>query len=235
MPVISFANSKGGVGKSTSALLLSQVLAHHKSSVTLIDADPNQPLKKWADSDPERVPSNLHVVPNVNEDSILEVIDESATRDAFVIIDLEGSRNVTVSYAIGRSNLVIIPIQGSQLDADQGASVIRLIEREKRAFNREILYAVLFSRSSVIQARDVLHVRQQLFDHNINILPAEIMERSAFRTIFQLGGTIYDLTEKEASNPKKAVKDAEAFAGTVVEFLKTGKSKNASEKACLAL
>lgn len=219
MPVISFANSKGGVGKSTSALVLAQVFAQHNSSVTLIDADPNQPLKKWAARDPDRVPSNLQIVPDVNEDTILSAIDEASERDAFVIIDLEGSKNITVSYAIGRSDLVLIPIQGSQLDADQGAAVIKLIEREKKAFSRDIDYAVLFTRSSVIQARDVTHVRKQLSENEIKVLPAELMERSAFRTIFQLGGSIYDLTSKETSNPEKATTNAEAFADCVVELL----------------
>ena len=219
MPVISFANSKGGVGKSTSALILAQVFAQHNSSVTLIDADPNQPLKKWADRDPERVPQNLHIVPNVNEDTILSAIDEASARDAFVIIDLEGSRNITVSYAIGRSNLVVIPIQGSQLDADQGASVIGLIEREKQAFNRDIDYVILFTRSSVIQARDVIHVRNELKNNNIKVLGAELVERSAYRTIFQIGGSIYDLSEKETSNPKKAIENAEAFTDKIVKLL----------------
>lgn len=219
MPVISFANSKGGVGKSTSALVLAQVLAKHGSSVTIIDADPNQPLQKWVERDPQRVPSGLQVIPNVTEDSILTEIDEAASKHAFVIIDLEGSKNITVSYAIGRSDLVIIPIQGSQLDADQAAAVIKLIEREKRAFNREIDYAVMFTRSSVIQARDVVHVRKQLAENGIDVLPIELMDRSAFRTIFQIGGSIYDLTAKEVSNPKKATDNAEAFAACVTDKL----------------
>lgn len=219
MPVISFVNSKGGVGKSTSALVLAQVFAQHNSSVTLIDADPNQPLKKWAQLDPERVPENLYIVPDVNEDTILGAIDDASAKHAFVIIDLEGSKNVTVSYAIGRSDLVIIPIQGSQLDADQGAAVIQLIEREKKAFGREIDYAVMFSRSTVIQARDVTHVRNQLKENNIKVLPVELIDRSAYRTIFQLGGSIYDLTSKETNNPKKATDNAEAFAGCVTDLL----------------
>ncbi len=41
MPTIAFANSKGGVGKSTSAALLASELAVRGASVTIIDADPN--------------------------------------------------------------------------------------------------------------------------------------------------------------------------------------------------
>ena len=44
MPVIVLCSTKGGVGKSTTALVLAQVYAQAGSEVTLIDADPNQPL-----------------------------------------------------------------------------------------------------------------------------------------------------------------------------------------------
>ena len=52
MPVISFANSKGGSGKSTSALVIACELAE-AADVILIDADPRRPLAAWAQlSDP---------------------------------------------------------------------------------------------------------------------------------------------------------------------------------------
>lgn len=41
MQVIVFASSKGGVGKTTCALMLSPVLPHRGVPTTLIDADPN--------------------------------------------------------------------------------------------------------------------------------------------------------------------------------------------------
>ena len=41
MPTIVFASPKGGVGKSTAAVLLATELASPGGSVTMIDADPN--------------------------------------------------------------------------------------------------------------------------------------------------------------------------------------------------
>lgn len=54
MPTISFASSKGGAGasskggagKSTSAVLLATELAVRGTTVTIIDADPNQPVTR---------------------------------------------------------------------------------------------------------------------------------------------------------------------------------------------
>ena len=85
MPVISFANSKGGVGKTTTLLALAQVFAHSGAGVTLIDADPNQPLIRWAERDPANVPTNLSILPHITEESIIGAMDEAAARDPFVL------------------------------------------------------------------------------------------------------------------------------------------------------
>ena len=57
MPVISFASPKGGVGKTTAALLLATELAQKGVGVTVIDADPEQYIERWA-SLPDK-PANL--------------------------------------------------------------------------------------------------------------------------------------------------------------------------------
>lgn len=221
MPVIVFANSKGGVGKSTSALVLSQVLAKHQASVSLIDADPNQPLSDWARRSDGRLPRNLTLVPKVTEDSIMDAIDDAAEQSAFVVVDLEGTANLAMSYAIGRADLVLVPMQGSQLDADQSRRVINLIRREEKAFRRHIPYAVFFTRTSAaIRPKDLTHISSDLEASGINRIKVEMTERAAFRTIMQLGGSIYDLAGSEVSNPQAAIENAEAFTREVTNTIK---------------
>ena len=48
MPVIAFANPKGGAGKTTTALLLATELAARGAAVTVIDADPERWISQWA-------------------------------------------------------------------------------------------------------------------------------------------------------------------------------------------
>ncbi|WP_293948184.1 recombinase family protein [Sneathiella sp.] len=159
-----FANSKGGVGKTTSALTIAQVLTQAGSTVSLLDADPNQPIKAWAARDPERLPASFDIVPDIGETSILDAIDEAAVRSAFVLVDLEGSANLAMSYAIGRADLVIVPMRGSQLDADQTACVISLIRHEKQAYRRVIPHAVLFTATSpaIRSLMDLLRIMDRL-------------------------------------------------------------------------
>jgi chromosome partitioning protein len=47
MPTIVFVSPKGGAGKTTSALILASQIARG-TTVTIVDADPNHPIKTWA-------------------------------------------------------------------------------------------------------------------------------------------------------------------------------------------
>jgi chromosome partitioning protein len=220
MPVIVYANSKGGAGKSTSSLVLAQVLAEKGAEVTLLDADPNQPLDLWAKRDPNNVPDRLHLVTDVTEKNIIDHIDTAAAKHPFVIIDTEGTANLSVGYAIGRADLVVIPMQGSQLDADQAARVIDMISQQAKAFRREIPFVIMFTKTSAIRGRDFKHIEKKLAERGIPMLDVEMKERAAYRTIMQLGGTIYNLTKDEVTNPEAAIENAEAVANAIIAQLK---------------
>lgn len=89
MPIITMASPKGGVGKSTAAVILATQLAESGASVTIIDADPNKPVSRWAKRPGK--PHNLTLIDNVTEQTIIRTIDEAARKTAFVIVDLEGT------------------------------------------------------------------------------------------------------------------------------------------------
>ena len=90
MPTVVFASPKGGVGKSTAAVLLATELASHGGSVTIIDADPNKPLSQWADLPGK--PDKLTVIDTATEETIIDTIEKAARTTQFVIVDLEGTR-----------------------------------------------------------------------------------------------------------------------------------------------
>lgn len=48
MPVIVMASPKGGVGKSTCAVILTSEFARMGAQVTVLDCDPNKSLTRWA-------------------------------------------------------------------------------------------------------------------------------------------------------------------------------------------
>lgn len=221
MPTIVFCSSKGGVGKSTAALVLSQVLAQHGSKVKIIDTDPNQPIAdEWWQNASPNYPLNIDVQGGVNENTIIDVIDESAHTHSFVIVDLEGSANMTASYAISRSDMVIIPMAGTKLDSREAAKVIAFIEREGKARRSNIPYRIMFSKCSAIQTREGKDIRKELIEAKLPILAHGMMNKAAFSSIFGFGCTLYQLNKEDVSNAESAIVNAEQVATDILQELK---------------
>jgi chromosome partitioning protein len=109
MPVIVFSSPKGGCGKTTAATLLATELAQKGASVAVIDADPNRNVADWAKL--PGAPEGLTVISDVTEETIVDQIEAASAKSAFVIVDLEGTANLLVSYAISFADFVVIPMQ----------------------------------------------------------------------------------------------------------------------------
>src|SRR5271167_1593035 len=142
MPTIAFVSPKGGAGKTTSAFLLSTALAK-LYDVTVIDADPNHPIQTWANGG--NTPQRLTIMWNVDEDTIIERIEDAAAKTPFVVVDLEGTASKIVLHAISQADFVVIPIQGSPLDAKAASRAIRVVVQSEEMSGKKIPYAVLFT------------------------------------------------------------------------------------------
>lgn len=219
MPTIVFASPKGGVGKSTAAVLLATELASNGAAVTIIDADPNKPLSQWAGRPGK--PFTLTVIADTSEESIIDTIEKAALQTAFVIVDLEGTASMMVGYAMSRADLVIIPAQGSHLDASEAAKAIKLVRAQERAFGKTIRYAILFTRTSAaIRPRTFQSIEAEFIKNNIPMLRTQIHEREAYRAVFSFGGTVANLDSSQVTNISAAAENARAFAAEVVSLLK---------------
>lgn len=231
MPTIVFASPKGGAGKSTSAVILGSELAQHGTTVTIIDADPNKPVTQWAKRPGK--PEKLTIESDVTEDTIIEVIEQAEQQTAFVIVDLEGTASLMVAYAMSRADLVIIPTQGSQLDAAEAVKAIRLVKSQEKAFKRTISAIILFTRTSAaIRPRTQKSIESQFVDAGIPVFQTQMLEREAFRSIFSFGGVLSDLDPRQVSNIKGAVANARDFMAEVIaQFEKKSKPSKKAEVA----
>jgi chromosome partitioning protein len=219
MPTIVFASSKGGAGKSTSSVILATELAGQGASVTVIDAYPNKPVSRWANR-PGRPPS-LTVVADVTEDAILDRIDQASRQAAFVIVDLEGTASLMVGYAISRADLVIIPTQGSLLDATEAVKAIRLVRNLEKAAGKTIPTAILFTRTSAaIRPRSLQAIEAESAQSGVRVLETQMHERDAFKGLFAYGGSLAGLDRSQVGNVAAAITNARAFAAEILAILK---------------
>lgn len=218
MPTIAFASSKGGAGKSTSAVLLATELAGRAASVTVIDADPNQPVSRWGRK-PGR-PDKLTVISSVTEETLIDAIDAAARKTAFVIVDLEGTASLMVAQAMSRADLVVIPTKGSELDAIEAIKVIKFIGRQEKAYNKAIPFAVLFTQTNpAVRPRTLKSLEQDLLQQGIPLFGTALHERDAFRAIFSFGGTLSNLDQNAVGGVTAALNNARQFTAEAVAML----------------
>ena len=220
MPTIAFVSPKGGAGKTTSAFLLATALARFQE-VTVIDADPNHPIQTWANGG--NAPPNLTVVADVDEDTIIERIEDAASKTPFVIVDLEGTASKIVVYAISQADLVIIPTQGSQLDANEAGRAIRVVMQSQKMTKNETPYAVLLTRTSPsIRSRTLTHIQKGLIAADIPVFRGQLHERDAFRAVFSFQQTLEGLNPSDVANLDQAKINVWEFVEEVVERLRVG-------------
>src|SRR5271165_1768157 len=202
MPTIAFVSPKGGAGKTTSAFLLATALAKLQE-VTVIDADPNHPIQTWAAGG--NTPPGMTIISDVDEDTIIERIEDAAAKTPFVIVDLEGTASKSVLYAISQADFVIIPTQGSQLDANEASRAIRVVLQSEKLTRTRKPYAVLLTRTNAsIRTRGLAHIQTGLIEAGIPVLHTELNERDAFKAVFAFRQTLDGLDPSEVPNLDKA-------------------------------
>jgi len=129
MPVIVMASPKGGVGKSTCAVLLASEFARMGADVTALDCDPNKSLTRWAS---HGLPKGVTLHSDVGRSEIVTTIKNSDGDGKIVIVDLEGVASQLVSRAISQADLVIVPMQPTALDAEIGSEALALVKEKKK-------------------------------------------------------------------------------------------------------
>ena len=110
--IITIANSKGGVGKSTLAVHLAAWLHEQGCKVTLADCDTQQSSSEWIR---EAVPG-VKAVRLDSPDIILNELPSLSQEADFVVADGPGSQTETSRALLLRADLAIVPCKASMLE-----------------------------------------------------------------------------------------------------------------------
>lgn len=217
MPIITFANSKGGAGKTTAVLLLATELARRGYRVAVIDADPQNWFSRWYATSGGAV-RNITVSGYVKtETALAESIAEAKVRADYTLIDLPGMMTPLLVRALSLSDHVLIPVQGSAMDAQGAAHVLEVLGWLAEKAKLSIPHSVVLSRvNPMVSTRALTVVRTLLAARKVHVLDTPIVERAAFRDVFDLGGTLDELDPARVSNVDKARDNARAYAHEVL-------------------
>lgn len=222
MAVISIGNPKGGAGKTTLALVLADTLATNGARVTVIDADPNAIIEKWAQKR-ERAGWDLpyRVIPRPTQAEMISTIDRVSNEDEFVIVDLEGSASQMTSRALARSHMVLVPFNLSPIDAELAAQAVRAIKEEEEALRRSIPFRLVRSRTNAaIATKTAKRIVDAINAAELPLLDTSLVERAAYRDIFEFGLLLSELDKGSGQQVENAIKNAGELAQSVVAALR---------------
>jgi len=223
MPVIAVSNPKGGAGKSTTTLLLATYLAQQGASVSVLDADPNQPIMDWKKNGDSK--TSLNVVGGVRESNLMEILEGQTSQ--FVFIDLEGTASLLVSRSIAMADFVIVPVQASAVDVRQAGKAIRAVRDEEKVAqrsnaSRRIPYRVLMTRTPAPGA-PVSAVQRQLEVEieaaGIPRFKTSLAERMAFKAVFVERLTLAEMKDLRVGNLDAAYENVHELAEELISLL----------------
>lgn len=115
---IAIANTKGGVGKTTSAIHLGQALVdHYGKQVLVLDADPQGTATSWAErAEEDGTPLGFEVQASNNH--LLRRLSQMDD-DRYVLVDCPPGNPETISAAVSAADVVIVPTAPSSHDMER--------------------------------------------------------------------------------------------------------------------
>lgn len=181
MAIITFAQVKGGSGKTTAAMCTVAELVARGSGVAALDLDPNRPLGEFF----RRVPELRHVevaVPT-GERRVSALVRELAARHDNVVIDLMGAATNDTQVAMALADLVVVPSQMSGTDLKCGVETWRQAVEAAEISNRTIARGVLLTRTSAgaVRPRVESFLRGQYRKVGAHVLATAFGDRAAWK------------------------------------------------------
>ena len=213
MPTIAFVSSKGGVGKTTSALLLAMGLAERGLTVSMVDSDPNLPLKAWGELPGKPETIGLFHAPSFQD--LPGELRKAKLASEWVVVDTEGGAPRMGGMAISHADLVITPLAASQLDAREAKKVAKMVADIARKEGRAIPLICLFARTPPAGRRSFQEVRADLEAAGLPALKIALSDKEAFRALFSKGGNLAGLSTQRVSGVSAARALVEAYTDEV--------------------
>ena len=195
--VITVANGKGGVGKSTVAINLAGALSKKDKSVFLLDADPQGTSSSWFKIRKEQPNTNLiHKALEATDvpwspQDLAKRLKEDLKEFSFILIDCGPANDSTTKTALALSDFVIIPVTPSPYDLQSVQKTIHLIHDGRSRGAIRVRPSLLVSRK-IVGTNLGREVREALGAFEVPIFKTEISQRVALCEAGIVGQTIHE-------------------------------------------
>ena len=170
--VVTFANVKGGSGKSTICINMAAILIREGYSVALIDADQQKCSQDWITGTKDKLLSRVEII-----DQAEFMASENVGVD-FMLIDTQGSLTKEMAQFLFQSSLIITPCRVSRDDIVGQGWIEVFLKQSNRDIKKAPILTVLNGvnkRSSILS-----HVIEQLKEDGVQVAKTCISQRVCF-------------------------------------------------------
>ncbi|MFP1132620.1 AAA family ATPase [Asticcacaulis sp. W401b] len=183
MAVIALNSPKGGVAKTTLAILLAAECAHRGYSVALLDADPNQHAALFGE---RSTVENLTFQPDITDATVIKAIRRAAEAFDLVFIDLPGATTTLNLKALQLSDFVILPCQTSRPDVrDAMRGIQQIVEAgdlKGLPGDETIPYTILWTRIPFhFESKAARSIREAISQTGARTMSSVLHERSVYK------------------------------------------------------
>lgn len=229
MTTIAFANSKGGVGKSTLCLLIGTELAASGSKVLVLDADVQKSCVKWAGRCERAgtLPANMTVESATTIEQLTARLSDPGDAE-IVLIDVQGTMNDLLTAAIVASSLTLVPTKATVMEMVEAVQLFKWAQNLRRAPLRLVLNNVDGIDQKTTAFQDAIAL---IRESGMPCLPNFVRARKLYQQFSKDAGTLaqistdpakQDQLDKARSNIRDVIADVvSAIAAETVRLAKS--------------
>ena len=187
--IISFANQKGGTGKTTLAINLAVLWSNSGYKVAVLDADAQKSLTNWIEARKKYYGENdigidLH---SYNPHTFLDDLNYIKKKYEFIIVDSPPSITFETIQIVKLSDRVFVPVQPSPVDLMATIPFLNMAKRERK--NTLIILNRVLPRARLTDAM-VMRLRYA----GSKIARTRISSRVIYAETFNVGRGVVDIS-----------------------------------------
>lgn len=192
--IITVANRKGGVGKTTIATNLAVAL-QNKGKTLLVDADEQRSAFRWNEYRENKI-DTLAVHKN-----LLDELEQKAQEYEFILIDLAGRDSEVFREALLITDKLVVPTQASLLDLEVLPYIDEKIKIAQKDNEDLKAFVVINKAPTNPKSSEIEQAKSYIADYpNFKLLQTVLRDRKQFRDAIVESKSVSEMNSSKAKD-----------------------------------